>query len=252
MTRFDKRVVIVTGGAKGIGAAAVRMFHAEGASVVLMDADAPAASALAADLGGQRLLVQSVDVTDAQQVQACVDAADARFGTPDVLVNSAGITDGHAPLDLPIERWRRVMAVNVEGAFSLCQAFARKARAARKPAAIVNVASTAGLIGVPNRPVYVASKHAVVGLTRELAFDLAPLGIRVNAVAPGMVKTPMTDKYFEDPANAERLRASTPLGRVGLPEEIAEVILFLASDAASFVSGAVIPVDGAFTAAKGR
>jgi meso-butanediol dehydrogenase/(S,S)-butanediol dehydrogenase/diacetyl reductase len=252
MTRFAKRTVIVTGGAKGIGAATVRQFHAEGASVVIADADGESAKALVRELGEERAWAVTLDVADPQQVQACIEAVEQRFGTLDVLVNSAGITDGHAALDLPNERWRRVMGVNAEGVFNTCQAFVRRVRAAQRPAAIVNVSSTAGLMGVPNRPVYVASKHAVVGLTREMALDFAPLGVRVNAVAPGMVQTPMTDKYFENPADAERLRKSTPLGRVGRPEEIAEVIVFLASDAASFVSGAVIPVDGAFTAGKGR
>lgn len=252
MKRFEQKTAIVTGGAKGIGAATVRMLHAEGAAVVIVDADEAAAHALARELGGDRVLVKVVDVTDAAQVHACVSEAQARFGSLDVLVNSAGISDTHTALDLPVERWRRVMGVNAEGVFSFCQAFARVARDAKKPAAIVNVSSTAGLNGVPNRPVYVASKHAVVGLTKELAFDLAPLGIRVNAVAPGMVRTPLTESYFQDPVVAERLTLSTPLGRLGLPEEIAHVILFLASDGASFVSGAVVPVDGAFTAAKGR
>lgn len=252
MTRFANRTAIVTGGAKGIGAATVRLLHAQGACVVIADADEEAATRLAGELGAVRALAITLDVADPPQVQACMEAALARFGTLDVLVNSAGITDSHAPLDLPVERWRRVMGVNAEGVFNTCQAFVRLLRSAGRGGAIVNVASTAGLIGVPNRPVYVASKHAVVGLTREMAFDFAALGVRVNAVAPGMVQTPMTDKYFENPADAERLRKSTPLGRVGRPEEIAEVIAFLASDAASFVSGAIVPVDGAFTAAKGR
>lgn len=252
MTRFTNRTVIVSGGAKGIGAATVRAFHAEGANVVIADSDEEATRRMAEVLGAERILATKVDVSDPAQVHACIEAAQARFGTLDVLVNSAGITDGHPALDLPAERWRRVMGVNAEGVFNMCQAFVLKVRTAQRPAAIVNVSSTAGLIGVPNRPVYTASKHAVVGLTREMAIDFASLGVRVNAVAPGMVLTPMTEKYFESPDDAERLRKSTPLGRVGRPEEIAAVILFLASDDASFVSGAIIPVDGAFTAGKGR
>lgn len=252
MNRFDQRCVIVTGGAKGIGAAVARAFHAEGAAVVVVDSDAQAAADLVGTLGPDRATAAVIDVSDAGQVQAYVDEAQARHGRLDVLVNSAGLTDSHAALNLPVERFRRVMAVNVEGLFTMSQAFVRKAKESRRPAAIVNVASTAGIMGVPNRPVYVASKHAVVGLTKEMALDFAPLGVRVNAVAPGMVRTPMTEKYFADPADAERLRTSTPLGRIGRAEEVAEVVLFLASDAASFVSGAIVPVDGAFTAGKGR
>ena len=252
MSRFTNRTIIVTGGGKGIGAAAVRQFHSEGGSVVIVDADGEAASGLMKELGEERALAIVVDVSDPAQVQACIEAAQARFGTLDVLVNSAGITDQHTALDLPIERFRRVMAVNAEGLFSMCQAFVRVVKAAKRAGSIVNVSSTAGIIGIPNRPVYTASKHAVVGLTREMAMDFASLGIRVNAVAPGMVLTPMTQKYFENPADAERLHKSTPLGRAARPEEIAEVIVFLASDAASYVSGAIVPVDGAYTAGKAR
>ena len=252
MARFANRTAVVTGGASGIGAATVRGFHAEGASVVIIDADEGAAKRLATELGTDRALALTVDVSDPAKARACIDDAEVRFGKLDVLVNSAGIRDTHSVLDLPSDRWRRVMGVNIDGVFNVSQAFVRKARAAERPAAIVNVTSTAGLIGIPNRPVYVASKHAVVGLTREMAIEFAGLGIRVNAVAPGMVLTPMTQPYFADPADAERIRHSMPMGREGRPEEIAAVILFLASDDASFVTGAIIPADGGFTTGKGH
>jgi meso-butanediol dehydrogenase/(S,S)-butanediol dehydrogenase/diacetyl reductase len=252
MSRFNNRTFIITGGASGIGEATVRRAHAEGAAVVIVDADAAGATRLASELGPERSLAVALVVSDSAQVQACIDAALARFGTLDVLVNSAGIRDTHSLEELPPERWRRVMAVNSEGVFNTAQAFVRKVRAAQRPAAIVNVASTAGIIGIINRPVYVASKHAVVGLTREMAIDLAPHNIRVNVVCPGMIYTPMTASYFEKPEDAERIAHSMPLGRAGKPEEIASVILFLASDDASFVTGAVIPADGGFTAGKGH
>jgi meso-butanediol dehydrogenase / (S,S)-butanediol dehydrogenase / diacetyl reductase len=252
MSRFKGRSVIVTGGASGIGAAAVRAFHAEGASVSIIDADERAANRLSVELGVERTQGIAMDVTDASAVGRALQLAEERFSTPTVLVNSAGISDTHTILDLPTDRWRRVMEVNVTGVFNLSQSFLRKVIQARCAAAIVNVTSTAGLIGIPNRPVYTASKHAVVGLTREMALDFAPHGVRVNAVAPGMVHTAMTESYLADPADAERIARSVPLGRVGLAEEIASVILFLASDEASFVCGAIIPVDGAFTAGKGR
>jgi NAD(P)-dependent dehydrogenase (short-subunit alcohol dehydrogenase family) len=252
VARFTERTVIVTGGASGIGAAAVRSFHAEGANVVVVDADQAGAERVAAELANDCALALAADVSDAASAQACIDEARNRFGRLDVLVNSAGIRDTHPVLELPADRWRRVMAVNADGVFHMSQAFGRAVTTAQHPAAIVNVSSTAGLFGVMNRPVYSASKHAVVGLTKEMALELAPLGIRVNAVAPGMVLTPMTESYFEDPAYAERIRQSLPLGREGRPEEIAAVILFLASDEASFVTGAVVAADGGFTAGKGR
>ncbi len=250
MSRFSNRTFIITGGASGIGEATARRAHAEGAAVVIVDADAVGGTRLASELGPERSLAIALDVSDSAQVQACMDAALARFGTLDVLVNSAGIRDTHGLEELPPERWRRVMAVNSEGVFNTAQAFVRRVRAAQRPAAIVNVASTAGIIGIINRPVYVASKHAVVGLTREMAIDLAPHNIRVNVVCPGMIYTPMTASYFEKPEDAERIAHSMPLGRAGKPEEIASVILFLASDDASFVTGAVVPADGGFTAGK--
>ena len=252
MSRFSNRTFIVTGGASGIGESTVRRAHAEGASVVIVDADVQGAERLASELGAERSLAFGLDVSDAVQVQACIDAAETRFGRLDVLVNSAGIRDTHALLELPAERWRRVMAVNSEGVFNTSQAFVRKVRTAGRPTAIVNVSSTAGIIGILNRPVYVASKHAVVGLTRQMAIDFAADNIRVNVVCPGMIFTPMTASYFEKPEDAERIAHSMPIGRAGKPEEIASVILFLASDDASFVTGAVIPADGGFTAGKGH
>lgn len=194
--------------------------------------------------------VEELDVTDRAAVDRFIADAVRHHGRLDVLVNSAGIREITPMLDLELAEWRRVLAVNLDGVFNTSQAFARAVRDLGTPAVIVNVASVAGLMGVPDRAAYVASKHGVVGLTKEMAMELGPLGIRVNAIAPGSVRTPLTERYFSDPALVERLNASHPLGRVAAPEEIAAAILFAASDDAGFMTGAVLPVDGGYAAGK--
>lgn len=250
--RFSQRTFVVTGGASGIGAATARRAHAEGARVVIADQDHEAAAALVLQLGPDRTLHLATDVSQQESVERCIDAALSRFGRIDVLVNSAGIGDRHHTLELPIEKWQKVMRVNVDGVFLMSQTLLRNQPEAAGNISIVNVSSTAGLIGVPQRAAYTVSKHAVVGITRQMALDFARRGVRVNAVCPGLVRTPMTQSYFEDPEHAERMRQSSPLGREAAPEEIAAAILFLASDDASFISGVALPVDAGFTAGKGR
>ncbi len=244
---FTGRTALVTGGGSGIGAACVAMLARRGARVIVADRNAEAAAAVAQAHGAR---TEVLDVTEAVAVTDLLTKLVASEWQPDVLVNSAGMREFADPLAISPADWGRVLAINLTGTFLVAQTVARALRDRNRAGAIVNVASTSGLIASEQRAAYVASKHGVVGLTRQLALDLGSSGIRVNAVAPGVVRTPMTALYFDDPAMLERLRNAYPLGRAAEAEEVAEVILFLASDRARYVTGAVVPVDGGYTAGR--
>jgi meso-butanediol dehydrogenase/(S,S)-butanediol dehydrogenase/diacetyl reductase len=248
MKCFEGKTIVVTGAGSGIGAACVRRLFAEGASVVAADVRKEDVDKVVAEFGGSdRIYGVAVDVADYDQVAALVSGAVERFGNLYGLVNSAGIRGVGTILDFDQDAWRRVLSVNLDGTFNTCQVFARALKEAHAPGAIVNVSSGAGIMGVPNRLGYVASKFGVAGITRAMSLELAPLGIRVNAVAPGMIRTPMTAVMFEDPENVQRIRNAHPIGREGEPEDVAAAISFLLSKDASFIIGVVLPVDGGST-----
>jgi 2-keto-3-deoxy-L-fuconate dehydrogenase len=239
--RFTGRRALVTGAGSGIGAAVARGLHAEGADVVLADTAGDRVQALAAELG-DRAEGLTLDVRDEDAVSGAVAGMD-------VLANVAGIGSTTNAPDTPLEVWENVFAVNARGTF-LCCKHAIPSMIERGGGTIVNIASVAGMIGLPNRVAYSASKGAVIALTRALAIDHVRQGIRVNAVCPGTVDSPWVRRLVEDVGESlDTLRARQPMGRLGTPEEVAQAVLYLASDAAAFVTGSGLVIDGGLTAA---
>ncbi len=244
---FAGKVALVTGGASGIGRAVARRLALGGASVLVADRD---------EVGGQGTIdliasdggiahVRAVDVTDADEVAAMVDDAVATYGRLDIAVNNAGTSGTYAPLaEQTLDDWNRTLAVNLTSMFLSMQAEI-PALLDAGGGSIVNTASGAGLMGFAHLPAYVASKHGVVGLTKSVALEFARTGVRVNAVCPGSVRTPMLEGFAGgDEATLENMGRMQPIGRLGTSDEIAEAIAWLCSDAASFVTGVALPVDG--------
>ena len=247
----DGRVAVVTGGAKGIGWATVEALVADGARPVLLDRDEAALA------GASRRLTErgvdhhaaTLDVTDEAAVERAFAMVVARYGRLDILVNNAGIALRRPTLELSLDDWEKVIAVNLNAVF-LCSRAAGRTMVAAGRGAIVNVASMMGLSGgglYPNLS-YQSSKGGVVNLTRALAVEWAGQGVRVNAVAPTWVRTELTEGLFKDPALMMRVMAVTPLQRVAEPEDVAHAIVFLASDKAAMITGHTLPVDGGFLA----
>lgn len=259
MTRFEGKVAIVTGAAGGLGRATAARLASEGAKVVLVDLGGTALEESAAAVehaGGEPHMVRA-DVTQAADVRHYVAEATKRFGGVDVFFNNAGILGPTADLlDYPEDAFDRVLAVNAKGVWLGMREVAPAMRE-RGGGAIVNTASVAGLTGTPTLFAYGASKHAVVGMTKSAALTLAPHGIRVNAVCPTLVDTPMADELArganpDDPeAVKQRSAANIPLGRIGRPEDIASLVTYLLSDDASFISAAIYRIDGGGGARSG-
>jgi 3-oxoacyl-[acyl-carrier protein] reductase len=246
MRRFADRGVIITGAASGIGFATLQRFLGEGAMALAVDRNGPALEAALAPLrdAGATVYACVADVSRPDQVDAMVREAQARLPRIDVLISNAGIAIPTPFLEIDEEGWDRTLDINLKGMFLVGQGVAR-VMVEQGGGTIVNMASTNGLVGEENFAHYNASKGGVVLLTKSMAIDLAPYGIRVNAVGPGFIRTPLTEGNHSDEAYFQAYaKDKIPLRRLGRPEEVAAVFAFLASDDASFITGETIVVDG--------
>ena len=243
MGHLDGKIALVTGAARGIGQAIAVKLASEGADVALCDVQADWLADTAAKVAGlgRKAECIAVDVSKAEQVQAAVEKAEKAFGRIDVLVNNAGITRDTFLVRMSEEDWDQVLDINLKGAFLFIKAAARGMMKQRR-GAIVNVASIIGLIGNAGQCNYSASKAGLIALTKSVAREFASRGIRANAVAPGFIQTRMTDQLAEE--IRKKMLDAIPLGRFGQPEDVANVVMYLASDAASYVTGQVLTVCG--------
>ena len=247
---FEKQVALVTGAASGIGLATAKAFAQSGASVALADWNEKAVRSAAEELAGQghKTLAIRCDVADDAQVEAMMDQTVAAFGRLDAAYNNAGVQNELAEAaDQTREDFDRVVGINLRGVWS-CMKFELRQMRKQGSGTIVNCSSLGGLVGSPERGIYHAAKHGVLGFTKSAALEYAARGIRINAICPGLIQTPMSDQMVAAGQGEalKEMEKSIPMGRVGRPEEIANAVLWLCSDAAGYVTGQSISVDGGF------
>lgn len=248
MSGFEGKAAIVTGGASGIGEGAARLLAERGASVLIMDRDESRAPKVARELAATGRRVEWIigDVSDPDACDAAIQRACDEFKRLDVLVNNAGGGSLHPTHELTLEKWRWMLDINLTGTFLMSRA-ALKVMLKAGGGTIVNVASVHGHVGFPNHAGYTAAKAGIVNFTRSLAVEYGTRNIRVNAVCPGVIRTPLIEATVNDAA-MEKFVALHPMGRIGRVDEVARAICFLASDEASFVTGSSLMVDGGYTA----
>ena len=251
--KLERRVAVITGAGSGIGRAMALRFAGEGARILAADLNGDAAAETAAQIGaaGGDAAAQTVDVTQPEQVQAMIAAAQQRYGRIDILCNNAGIGSTTDVVECDPDEWDRVMTVNVKSVYLGCK-YVIPLMLEQGGGVIINTASVAGMVGIVKRASYSASKGAVIALTRQVAIEYVEQGIRVNCLCPGTVDSPWVGRLLasaDDPVAARgALVARQPIGRLGTPEEIAAAALYLASDDAAFITGTGLVIDGGWTA----
>ena len=243
--KLESKVALVTGGAQGIGLACASRFADEGAKVAIVDVDAARGAEAVAAIGAERALFVAGDVAKAETVSRAVAATLERFGAIDVLLNNAGITHAADFLELAEADFDRVLGVNLKSYFLFGQAVAKWMVGAKRSGAIVNMSSVNAVIAIPNQVPYCVSKGGVAQLTKVMAISLAPKGIRVNAIGPGTIATELArNAVLGSPAAERTIMSRTPLGRLGEPDEVAKVAVFLAGDDGSYLTGQTVYPDG--------
>lgn len=247
---FEGKVAIVTGGASGIGRSTALGYARAGASVSVADVDSAGAEqtvSMIESAGGRAIFVKT-DVSDPSSCESLVKSTVGEFGRLDFACNNAGIAGEQNPTaDYSIDGWQQLIAVNLSGVF-YCMKYELHAMLESGGGSIVNMASILGHVGFAGAPAYVSAKHGVVGLTENAALEYGQHGIRVNSVGPGFIRTPMISVLEQDPSVMQQIVAMHPIGRLGEPDEVAELVIWLSSDKASFVTGAYYPIDGGFLA----
>ena len=248
---LDGRVALVTGGSSGIGRATALAFAKAGARVAIGDVDVPGGEEtvrLVGEAGGKAMFIRT-DVSKWTEVEALVNGTVERFDRLDCAFNNAGVDNLHYQVgELPEEEWDRVIGINLKGTM-FCLRHEIPRMLSLGGGAIVNASSVVGLIGSPESAAYISSKHGVTGLTKSAALDYARRGIRVNAVCPGVIRTPIVEAYLKERPHAEaQLARQQPMGRMGHPDEVAGAVVWLCSDAASFITGQTLAIDGGWTA----
>ena len=250
--RFTNKTVFITGAAGGIGRQTGLSFAKEGANIVVTDLDYDMAKRVSDEIqsAGGSSEPFKLDVTKQDETIETMNNAYKHFGSLDVAFCNAGIREIVSPIELSIEEWRKVIDINVTGVFITAQTFAKHCIDNKTKGNIVITSSTLSITSAPNRCAYTASKYATAGMTKQLAMDLAKYDIRVNAVGPGVIRTPLTERYFQDEDASEKVRNLHAMKRWGEPNEISSAVLYLASEEASFCTGTNLIVDGGWTAGK--